>query len=379
MPLKATRRKQTGAITIDGTITLSDGTKLRVQRGAASDSLDLAGEEATVLERRILKCDFFGESSEIIRQRVRTNNWSAEPERPHVYDLDEAIVKYMQAKPRNRATAEHVEGLRAVIGGATPLADINQDTISAIREKKQEQAAARGKIYKESSLVRAYIVPLRAVMRVAAKRKMCDAPEFEAEKFVEGRLVFFLPSEAERFILAAPQHMKPLLVFLFCTGARISEALYLEWVDVDLVGGKVIFWADRTKSGRRRTVFLPPRAIAALRALRHRDGMVFRTNLGRPYAEKKSGGLLRPTWGNVLARAGLTQDKTPHSTRHTWATWHYALHLDPKKLKEDGGWKSLDLVDRYAHVMPGGQVEAIKAFLGLGEEDANGALVGNAR
>ena len=42
---------------------------------------------------------------------------------------------------------------------------------------------------------------------------------------------------------------------------------------------------------------------------------------------------------------------TPHTCRHTWATWFYAITLDPMKLRTEGDWSSLSLVERYAHLM----------------------------
>ena len=348
MPLDIVVRKQTGALTISGTIALKDGTRIRVQQRAKSNDLARAREEAAVIEADILRSDWHGER------------------RDH-HTFDQAIVKYLEAKPRSPSTAARVERLRDWIGGSTPLATIDQDLISRLRKERQEQRAAAGGTFTEASVLREIITPLRSILVVAAKRKMCDRPDFETPEIVEGRLVFFLPSQAERMILAIAPHLKPFLIFLFCTGARMSEALYLDWRDVDLVGERVILWPHQTKAKRRRNVFLPPRAIAALSALPHREGAVFRRPDGLPYTptEGLSGGQIEHTWNRARQRAGASEELTPHSTRHTWATWHYALYLDPLKLKVEGGWHSLDLVARYAHLMPGGQVEAIRAFLGL--------------
>jgi integrase len=98
--------------------------------------------------------------------------------------------------------------------------------------------------------------------------------------------------EAERLIPAAAPHLKPLLIFLLGTGARLSEAIYLSWDDrsVELTGRRVIFWADRTKAKKRRVAEMPPRVVAALANLPHRDGPVFRHNGGQPYAVRSSGG-----------------------------------------------------------------------------------------
>jgi integrase len=84
---------------------------------------------------------------------------------------------------------------------------------------------------------------------------------------------------------------------------RPAEAVYLDWPDVDLVGGRVIVWADRAKTGKRRNAFLPPRAVAALANLGHRDGRVFRTDPrspggGQPYADNggRWGGQIKKAW-----------------------------------------------------------------------------------
>jgi integrase len=56
-----------------------------------------------------------------------------------------------------------------------------------------------------------------------------------------------------------------------------------------------------------------------------------------------------------------------HVLRHTWASWRYALHPDPFLLQRAGGWSSVALVERYAHLMPAGHEAAIQRVWGLGE------------
>jgi len=65
-----------------------------------------------------------------------------------------------------------------------------------------------------------------------------------------------------------------------------------------------------------------------------------------------------------LHRAGLDPELTPHDLRHTFASWHYALNRDLLALKVGGGWSSVALVERYAHLLPAGQEDAIWQFLG---------------
>lgn len=162
---------------------------------------------------------------------------------------------------------------------------------------------------------------------------------------------------------AAAKHLKPLLVFLLGTGARLSEAVYLDWRDVDLTGARVIFW--QTKNGKRRIAVLAPSVVAALANLQSRVGAVFRTDDGHPYADHGSeyGGQIKSAWRGAIKRAGINPEFTPHTCRHTWASWHYALHKDLLKLKVEGGWSSMALVERYAHLMPAGHELAIRRFL----------------
>src|SRR6516165_12080708 len=57
-------------------------------------------------------------------------------------------------------------------------------------------------------------------------------------------------------------------------------------------------------------------------------------------------------------RAGI-KNFTPHCCRHTWATWHYAKNRDLLALQRLGGWKSLAMVTRYAHVNVGELAQTI--------------------
>ena len=71
---------------------------------------------------------------------------------------------------------------------------------------------------------------------------------------------------------------------------------------------------------------------------------------------------MKMAWWLIKVRVGIDPDLTQHDLRHTWASWHYALYRDPLKLKLEGGWASLDQVERYVHLMPAGHEAAIEAF-----------------
>jgi integrase len=82
---------------------------------------------------------------------------------------------------------------------------------------------------------------------------------------------------------------------------------------------------------------------------------VFRRPDRSPYGrlrdenDTSAGGRIKKAFAGACRRAGIKQF-TPHDCRHTWATWHYAQNRDLLALQKLGGWKSLAMVTRYAHV-----------------------------
>jgi integrase len=162
------------------------------------------------------------------------------------------------------------------------------------------------------------------------------------------------------------------------TGGRAGEALWLDWRDVSLARAHVTF--PKTKNGEARGVPLHPRIVAALANLPHREGEVFRRPDGEPYARPRriddtsAGARIRKAFATARKRAGL-EDFTPHACRHTWATWHYAANRDLGALQKLGGWKSIRMVLRYAHVNVGELAHTIDRLPGgnLGDSESGEA------
>lgn len=132
-----------------------------------------------------------------------------------------------------------------------------------------------------ATLKRSITTPLRAALRHAYRQGWCDPPVFEIPRESKGRTNYLLPSQAARLVAAANPALRVLPEFILGTGARMSEALELDWRDVDLAGARAIFWV--TKSGKRRNAHLPPRIVGLLANLPHREGAVIRRPDGQPY------------------------------------------------------------------------------------------------
>ncbi len=289
-----------------------------------------------------------------------------------------AVESYLRAAPRKRNTAAAV-GRLLTLFGPRRLDVIHQTALDEAYEKLLPATA------KPATRLRQVLTPLRAVLEHAARRDWCERPAFEVPKQPRSRIAFLLPDQATALVQAAAPHLRPLLVFLIATGARMSEALELDWADVDLDGARVTF--TRTKQGRAHYVDLVPTARAALAALPHRQGRVFRPvrprrkgraetgqqwRVGEAWrsTDRNGGGQIKTAWAGAWRRAGLpgtwhewtsakgTREKRfqpslrPHDLRHTAASWHYAVHTDLLRLQAAFGWANVNQAQVYAHLLP---------------------------
>ena len=247
----------------------------------------------------------------------------------------EAALSYMQTGGERR----FIEPLLKHFG-RTRLAAIGQDEVDAAARKLFPKAT-------DATRHRQVYTPMSAILRHAAKRKWCEVIKLERPTVPPGRVRFITLAEAEALIEACPIHLRRIVVFLLYTGARVSEAITLDWRHVDLDRRHVDF--IKTKNGTARGMPLHPRVVAELRGINNRDGAVFRRPDGQPYEVKEdSGGQFKTAWRTACQKAGLV-DFRPHDLRHTWATWFYRRKPDLVKLQKLGGWKTAAMVLRYAH------------------------------
>jgi integrase len=134
-----------------------------------------------------------------------------------------------------------------------------------------------------------------------------------------------------------------LLTTLLYGGMRLSEALRLEWSDVDLQQGYA--YLRRTKNGEPQAVHLPPPAVAALANLEKRGNRVFR-GLAK-------NGKLHDYLREATAKAGIVIPPgiAFHILRHSYAAWARRYGgADTSALVATGRWKSHESARIYEHV-----------------------------
>lgn len=131
------------------------------------------------------------------------------------------------------------------------------------------------------------------------------------------------------------------LMFLADTGARVGEALKLDWSDINKAMSRATFW--ETKAGNHRAVPITPRVREALKALP-------RTTRG-PFSELTRHGL-RGLWERLRTHYPWIKDAVLHTYRHTCASRLVQRGADLVRVKEWMGHKSIQTTLRYSHLSP---------------------------
>lgn len=139
-------------------------------------------------------------------------------------------------------------------------------------------------------------------------------------------------------------HMAALVLFLYGTAARISEALVLTWQDVDLDARLTVIRMGKPTPWER-TAHLPQAVVVALANIpsnRQPQEQVF------GLADRHS---VYRTWANICHRAGIAH-LTPHCCRHGFATDMLRKGLDVATIAKLGGWKDArTILSTYAHAL----------------------------
>lgn len=343
MPLKLTRREGSPFWWITGTV---GGVRIRESTG--TDRERLAREALAVREAEAHRVAFHG----------------AQPSQRRV-TFAAAAASYVEAEPRSAPTRARLARLVRHFGAGVTCEGVGLEMLDEACCTLLRPGA------RPATRLREVLTPARAVLTHAARRGWCQPPTVERVSVSPARTAWLAPREVDRLTAAAAVHLRPLLAFLAGTGARLGEALALQWEDVDLAHARAML--RQTKNGRDRTVDLCPCVVAALAGIGHKAGAVFRTRArgkgralpGLPYAKKRvqGGGQIKTGW-RLACQAASLPGISPHTLRHTWATWHYAMRRDLLALRIEGGWQTASQVERYAKLAPAGMVAEMRRWRG---------------
>src|SRR2546425_724009 len=182
--------------------------------------------------------------------------------------------------------------------------------------------------------------------------------------------VMYLTTEEEGAIREAlPADLRPHFVVSVNTGLRWSEQMGLRWKDIDVLTG--IITVQRSKHGQARRVPMNSTVGSVLMdlgaerkrpsdpgevvfACRHEQADKF-----FPRAVERA----RKALADMGRDGGRLEGFTWHGNRHAFASRLAMAGADLLTIKEVGGWKTLAMVQRYAHLTPNRLHEAVERLV----------------
>lgn len=303
---------------------------IRVQKSARTRSLSEAKQIATAWERQLFEEHVLG------KRRTET--------------FAELVIDYYKA---GRDLGPKYEPIIMALGDLS-ADDVTQAEVDALAAQVYPDA-------KPSTVNRNIIAPVSAIMRWAAKSDRAPFRSFDRRRERASKTNWRRPAEIEAILeeFYEPEQRALAAIYVGC-GLRASEAVFMDGREVapDLsqvrvlgeVRGTDLHAKEKgykgTKSGLDRSVPIPRRARQLISPIVNTGpGRAFVSTTGSHWATREA---LKIPLIKACKRAGV-EKMSPHDLRHTFATWHNAVHGDPIRLMAVGGWGSLSLVQRYAH------------------------------
>lgn len=262
--------------------------------------------------------------------------------------IADVLLAYLTEHAPHTRSPENVEysvaGLSDWWGDKT-VQDVTARNCRAFAATKPQAAARR------------YLETLRAAIRYWHREHgpLTTIPAVVLPPKAMPRDRWLTRSEAARLLWHArrTQHLARFILLALYTGSRSGVILRLQWDQIDLTRG-VLY---RTRAATSKTKRAPPvrlgrRILAHLRRWHRHGGPKYLCHYDGAAITK-----LRRSWKAAADRAGLSS-VTPHTLRHTRATWLMQEGVDPWQAAGFLGM-SLEMVQRvYGHHHPDWQKDA---------------------
>lgn len=334
--MRVYRRGKRGTCWVDITV---DGE--RIKRSAGTSDEAAAREWAATLARDIWRQKRLGDAPTVTWDAA-VLSWLGEHQ--HLKSIEEV-------KRNLRWLSERLQG--------KTLAAITPDVVRKLASERKVQKI-RGEPTSAATVNR-HLSDLSRILHHAHDRGWLQSPPPVAKMHEPAKRVAWITHEqADKLLAELPQHLQAMAALALSTGMRESNIRLLEWSHVDM--GRSLAWvhADQAKSGKDMAIPLNADAVAVLRGQQGRHKKwVFPVprwekkkrpeDKPRQVFDSPTGKVSNHAWRKACVRAGVPTLRF-HDLRHTWASWHVQSGTPLAVLQELGGWASLSMVQRYAHL-----------------------------
>lgn len=290
----------------------------------------------------------------------RMGFWLEQFEGVRLKDITEARIYSAVSRMHNRS---HLEIWKAKVAAARKKGNPDPEYVA-----KPVTTSTKAK----------HLALMKAILRAAERdwKWLEKAPVIKIPTVRNKRVRWLEKDEAKRLIYECPEPLKSVVKFALATGLRRSNIINLEWQQIDMQ--RRVAWVnpEDSKSNRAIGVALNDTACKVLRDQigNHHKFVFVHTKAGR-----RPDGSVTPAvrkmrvddgraWKSACKRAGV-EDFRFHDLRHTWASWLIQSGVPLSVLQEMGGWESIEMVRRYAHLAPNHLTEHAKQIDSIFNDD----------
>ncbi len=272
-------------------------------------------------------------------------------ERPE-YTWEQAVIRWFQERSHKKSLKDDKSRLISLdpfLSGKY-LSSIKRDLIDLFTLSRKSDGVTNATVNRALQL-------LRAILRAAEREWdwIERAPHVRLLPEPKRRIRWLTIDEADHLLSELPEHLKLMARFTLCTGLRESNVTGLLWSQINFNNSSMSCPVKSTVM-KTKSIALPlcSQALAIVRACEGNDPEFVFTFRGKPVARCNNS-----AWRNALKRAEI-EDFRWHDLRHTWASWHVQNGTPLHVLQELGGWESVEMVRRYAHL----SVDHLASYVG---------------
>ncbi|HAF7513405.1 TPA: site-specific integrase [Salmonella enterica subsp. houtenae serovar 21:z4,z23:-] len=296
--------------------------------------------------------------------------------------FDDACMRWLEEKAEKKSLKDdrsrmafwlaHFEGVRLkdvteqkIYSAVNKMSNRKQLEIwkikAAVAQKNGEPAPVYSAKPVTTSTKAKHLALMKAILRAAERdwKWLEKAPVIKIPSVRNKRVRWLEKEEAKRLIDECPEPLKSVVKFALATGLRKSNIMNLEWQQIDMQ--RRVAWVNPEDSKSNRAIGVALNDTAC-KVLRDQIGKHHKWVFVHTTAAKRADGTSTPavrkmridsktSWLSACRRAGI-EDFRFHDLRHTWASWLIQSGVPLSVLQEMGGWESIEMVRRYAHLAP---------------------------
>lgn len=295
-----------------------------------------------------------------LHDRLKAESWRVIKLGERVERLfDDAAVEFLKSSVGQSdygTKVRHVTFWRAHFGGMA-LSSLTSEVISSKLPTHSAFTDARIQRKLSAATVNRYIATITRIMTIAHQAGwVTRMPKVHLRKESGIRIRHISYQEARNLVDAITQDwLKHLVIFALGTGMRQGEILALKWTDLNLANRMCWVNAENAKSGHARSVPLNEEIVKLVTSLQENKSEFVFTRCGHGMVQSDG-----KMFKRACKKAGLVSFRF-HDLRHTWASWHAQAGTPLTKLQALGGWRTIQMVMRYAHLSPAHLTEHVSA------------------